>query len=108
MGKSIILCIIVLFCAAVFIAIGIWALVRKDPMHFWAGSAVRPEEICDIPAYNRANGTMWLVFGGIYFVLAFLSFLSPEAVGIALIVVTLAGIPILILLYERIYYKYKT
>ena len=36
--------------------ISLWAFRRKTPMHFWAGATVKPEEINDIPAYNRANG----------------------------------------------------
>ena len=38
------------------------AYKRRTPMHFRAGSTVDPEEIADIPAYNKANGKMWLAY----------------------------------------------
>lgn len=31
-------------------------------MWFWSVSPVEETEIADIPAYNRANGIMWIVF----------------------------------------------
>ena len=50
-------------CAAIFVVIGVWALCRKTPMHFWSGSTVSIAEIRDIRRYNRANGRMWILFG---------------------------------------------
>ena len=49
-----------IFCGLVFVSLGIWAFVRKTPMHFWAGSTVLPETITDVKKYNRANGFMWI------------------------------------------------
>lgn len=47
--------IIVWICALAFIAIGIYVLKRKTPMHFWSGTTVKVEEISDIKAYNKAK-----------------------------------------------------
>ena len=41
-------------CGVAFAAIGIWALCRKTPMHFWAGSTVSSESITDVKKYNLA------------------------------------------------------
>ena len=49
-------------CAALFLGIGIWANHRKTPMHFWAGTAIDPEDISDISSYNRENGSMWMIY----------------------------------------------
>lgn len=49
-------------CGAVFFGLGVWAGKRKTPMHFYAGRAVDPKSISDIPAYNRENSRMWKLF----------------------------------------------
>jgi len=53
---------IIWLCALGFGVIALWALLRKTPMTFWSGSTISPEEITDIPAYNRANAIMWGVY----------------------------------------------
>ena len=64
--KGIPMAVILWSCAAVFLGIGCWAARRRDPMHFWAGSTVRPQEIRDIPAYNRACARLWWSYGAVY------------------------------------------
>lgn len=39
---------IVLLCVLIFMGMGVWALIRKTPMHFWSGTTVKPETITDI------------------------------------------------------------
>lgn len=39
--------IIIGFCASIFIVIGIYALKKKTPMHFWAGTTVKSKEMDD-------------------------------------------------------------
>ena len=94
-------------CAALFTGIGIYAMRRKKPMHFYAGSEVKPWQILDIPAYNRANGWMWIVFSLIFWAAALLSLFDTPAAGILLVVGCLAGIPGLVIAYGRIYRRYK-
>ncbi len=50
------------FCSLIFGVIALWAFKRKDPMNFWSGITVRPEEIDDIPSYNRVNSLMWATY----------------------------------------------
>lgn len=50
----------------VFTGIGIFAWKRKKPMWFWSGSTVDESEIADIPAYNRANGIMWICYSAVF------------------------------------------
>jgi hypothetical protein len=52
----------------VFTGIGIFAWKRKKPMWFWSGSTVSENDILDIPAYNRANGIMWIVYSLVFWV----------------------------------------
>ena len=93
--------------AACFTGLGIYAWKRKKPMWFWSGSTVKASEISDVPAYNRANGVLWLCYSGVFWLAAILGFFAPEAAGVALAVGCVGGIPILILAYRRIYKKYK-
>ena len=77
-------------------------------MWFWSMPTVEEEEISDIPAYNRANGIMWIVFSIPLWLSAFLG--SRHAI-ISLILIILScviGLPILMIVYKRIYAKYKS
>ena len=99
--------ICVWLCAAIFIVIGIWALCRKIPMQFWSGSTVSATKIRDVRRYNRANGRMWILFGvGMAFI-GFLSFWSVAAAAVFVFLYTLGGIPVLIVVYGKIYRKYQ-
>lgn len=94
-------------CAIPMWAIALWAFKRSTPMHFWAGSTVKPEEIRDILAYNRANGIMWLVYGtGLFLsgIIGMFHILTGVAIMIA---VCVPGTGILFWNYYRIYNKYK-
>ena len=99
--------IIMIPCAAAFTGIGVYAMKRKKPMWFWSGSEVKPYEIRDIPAYNRANGWMWIGYALGFWAAAALSLLNVPAAGILTAVWCLGGIPVLVLVYNRIYRKYK-
>lgn len=95
-------------CGLVFIAIGIYALKRKSPMHFWAGTTVKSDEISDIKAYNKANGIMWLIYGSGYIVSGLLALTSSVFIGtIISLALSVPGIIVLIIVYTRIYNKYK-
>ena len=61
MAGAIIWCVCVLGCAVLFCGIGVYAERSEKPMHFWSGSEVKPEEISDIPSYNRENARMWWI-----------------------------------------------
>lgn len=88
----------------VFVGIGIYSFKRKTPMHFWAGSTVKSEEISDIKAYNRANGVMWIAYG-----LSFLliPLLGSMVGGIVIAILSPFMIVGMVLCYRCIYNKYK-
>ena len=90
-----------------FTGLGIFAWRRKKPMWFWSGSEVSEDEISDVPAYNRANGIMWLAFSGVFWVSAVLGIFKVSAAGVTVAVGCFAGIPVLVFVYSRIYAKYK-
>ena len=107
MGNSIVWLIIMVPCSALFTGIGIYAWKRKKPMWFWSGSTVDEKEISDIPAYNRANGIMWICFSLIYWTAAVLGIFSARAAGPVIAVGTLVGIVGLIVAYKAIFQKYR-
>ncbi len=91
-----------------FIGIGIYSLKRKTPMHFWSGSTVKPEEISDIYAYNKANGIMWIVYELSYLLILPLGFVFGEVMSnIIITILATFGLVALIICYKLIYKKYK-
>ena len=94
-------------CALVFGLIALWAYRRPDPMHFWSGSTIKPETITDIPAYNRANGIMWVIYAVVFIILGILSFYSVIMAAIAMGIVCVPGTGILIYAWMRIHKKYS-
>ena len=99
--------VITLGMAVLFCGIGVYARRRTKPMWFWSGSTVKEEEITDIPAYNKANGNMWILFSLWYWVSGFLYILSPVAAMIVMVTGSTVGMIPLIICYNRIYAKYK-
>ena len=60
-GATIIMGISLGFCALVMIVIGVRQMKSETPVGFYTGErAVKPEEITDIPAWNRKHGIMWI------------------------------------------------
>ncbi|MCR5230841.1 MAG: hypothetical protein K6D03_12020 [Solobacterium sp.] len=107
MGSTIVFLFIMIPCSLLFTFLGIYAWNRREPMWFWSGTSVKSEEISDVPAYNRANGIMWIAFSGIFWLSVIMGFFSPKTAGL----VMLAGIPaggiMLVFAYSRIYEKYR-
>ena len=105
--KSVLWFAIMALCGAVFTGIGIYARKRKQPMWFWSGSGVKEAEIADVPAYNRANGRMWITFSLPFWLSAFLGFWREIAAVVLTVANCIIGIPVLVIVYLRIYAKYK-
>ena len=99
--------IIMLPVSLLFTGLGIYAWRRKKPMWFWSGSTVEESEITDVPAYNRANGIMWLAFSAIFWASTILGCLRMKTGGIVMLAGCALCIPILPFVYGRIYRKYK-
>ena len=99
--------IIMIPISLLFTGIGIYAWRRKKPMWFWSGSTVKESEISDVAAYNRANGIMWLVFSLILWGSTVLGAMNMKAGGNLLIAGCLIGVPILPIVYGKIYRKFK-
>ncbi len=104
---SIVFLIIMVPVSLLFTGIGVYAWRRKKPMWFWSGSTVEEDEISDVAAYNRANGIMWLVFSLLMWASAILGAINMKMGGIVLIAGCMVGVPILPIVYGRIYKKYK-
>ena len=97
-----------LFCSITFVAISIWARKRTSPMHFYSGTSIDPRTVSDIPAYNKANAKMWMIFSipfMLSLVLNLLAFFIPMLFVVSVILVALdctAGIAWLMIEYNRI------
>ena len=76
-------------------------------MWFWSGSTVDKKDITDVPAYNRANGIMSLCYSAVFWIAAILGMFRQELAGVFLAVGCLAGIPVLVIVYRKIYAKLK-
>lgn len=105
--KRVIWLVIMIPLATLFSGIGIYAWKRKKPMWFWSGSTVDEKDITDVPAYNRANGIMWLCYSAVFWIAAILGIFRQELAGVFLAVGCLAGIPVLVIAYRKIFEKYK-
>ena len=107
MGNNIIWLVIMIPVSLVFTALGIYAWRRKQPMWFWSGSTVNESEISDIPAYNRANGMMWLAFSAVLWISTILGAMNMKAGGIILLAGSFLGVVLLPVVYGRIYRTYR-
>ena len=67
--------------SALLTGIGIFTLRRQKPMWFWSGTEVRAEEIADVPAYNRANGVMWIAYSAVFWLSTLLGLFDMRAAG---------------------------
>ena len=99
--------IIVGGCAALFLGIGIYAYRLKTPMWFWSGTAVKAEDITNVPAYNKANGRMWMLYSLWYWASGFVYAVSPLAAVVILMVGSTVGAIGLRFAYRHIEKKYK-
>lgn len=108
MGENIVLLVSIMPVVIIFLGIGIYSFKKKTPMHFWAGTVVKPEEIKDIKAYNKANGIMWIVYGLSYLLVIPMEILFEDVAYIFISILALPGLIILVLCYNHIYIKYKS
>ena len=100
------LLIITLAVAVLFTAMGVFAWRREKPMWFWIGPDSAPASLPDGPAYNRANGKMWLVYSLIFWLSAPVCLVDDVAGGLLMAILALAGLPVLAAVYKKIYGKY--
>ena len=107
MAGTIIWCLTVFGCAALFLGLGIYAKQLKKPMWFWAGSEVDPKTITDVKAYNAENARMWMRYSAWYWVSGFAWFWS-EGIALAVMITgSTVGIGFLIYTFLKIEKKYK-
>ena len=99
--------IIMIPVSLLFTGIGIYAWRRRKPMWFWSGTTVKESEITDTAAYNRANGIMWLVFSLLMWISTILGAVSMKTGGLVLIAGCAVGVPLMPIVYGKIYRKYK-
>ena len=76
-------------------------------MWFWSGSSVKENEISDIRAYNHANGVMWIVYSLVLCASSLAGFWNGTAALTLIILAMVVGLPALMMVYQRIYKKYR-
>lgn len=94
-------------CVLIFTGLGLYARFSDRPVAFYTGTVIKPETIRDIRAYNRAVSRMWFGYalpyalsGGVYFINVW--------AGVSLLVgASTIGVIIVILVWEKIYRKYR-
>ena len=94
-------------CSALLTGFGIYAWNRKKPMWFWSGSSVKENEISDVRAYNHANGVMWIVYQLVLWTASIEGFWNGTAALTLIILAMVVGLPALMMVYQRIYKKYR-
>ena len=99
--------IVMIPCCMLLSGTGVFSWARKKPMWFWSGSTVKESDIADIPAYNRANGRMWIAFSVPLWLSTFLGLSNGIAALILLALDGVIGLPAMMVIYQRIYAKYK-
>ena len=107
MAHAWIFMLIMIPCAALMTGIGVYAWRREKPMWFWSGTEVKPEEITDIRAYNRANGIMWICYSLFFWAAALISNWSGMAAGVVVLVGGVFGSLGMIVAFQRIYHRYS-
>ena len=99
-------------CAALFVGIALHGRKKQSPMGFWAGIPVDSRSVQDIPAYNRENSNLWLIYSIPYWLSGGMSFFfgaGDHVVIISVAILALACFPGILLLvrhYRRIERKY--
>lgn len=94
-------------CAVFFFCLGLYAVRRRKPMWFWAGSEVSEESIANVQAYNRENGRMWKLYSVPFWIAGILYFYCPVGALILLILACSLGIGWLIRYYKRIEQRHR-
>lgn len=94
-------------CSALMTGFGIYAWNRKKPMWFWSGSSEKEIEVSDVRAYNHANGVMWIVYSLVLWAASIAGFWNGTAALTLIVLAIVVGLPALMMVYQRIYKKYK-
>lgn len=107
MAETIIWSIVTFGCGLLFYFIGVFACRKDKPMWFYAGSEVDSSQITNVKKYNKANGLMWKLYSLCYFVSGIIYFFN-DILGVILMVSSATiGIIFLVIIYNKIYNKYK-
>lgn len=109
--EHIIVCVIFGLVALIMIAIGVSNFKSIEPVGFYSGvEPPSPEEITDIPAYNKKHGWMWVVYGIGFIICGILSFLTNSELVFTLVscVFAVGGIFLLMIGHTCLEKKYHT
>lgn len=83
----------------IFLGFGISSFKSKKPVGFWAN--VKPPEIENVKAYNRAVGKLWCVFAVVLALLGFPFFVAEQ--NSPLFFITLVGVMLEVIVVAVVY-----
>ena len=108
-GATIIMGISLGFCALVMIVIGVRQMKSETPVGFYTGErAVKPEEITDIPAWNRKHGIMWITIGILFVIVWIVGLFADGMISLILMIaVTVLCIPGILLYHHLLTKRYR-
>ena len=108
MEENIVFWVVIFVTSVPIFGMAIFAFLKKTPVHFYAGTTVKAEEITDVKKYNRANGILWLGYGlGLILSAYFLASNEGSLGSIVFIAYIFLGLLVLLLVYRKIYDKYR-
>jgi hypothetical protein len=100
--------IISLVISGVMLTLAFISFKKKEPMLFWVGSAIKSDDLTDIPAYNKANGWMWFVFSLTFLFSGVLGLFNGIIGSTLLLIMCMSGAPLMMICYQLIYLKFKS
>lgn len=108
-AESVICLVIYALVALIMICIGIFQLKSKEPVAFYSGEKPpKIEAVTDIKAWNRKHGLMWLVYGIIILISAFVVNLIGDSIWSAILLVGGITLPLIFMVWyhHRLKNKY--
>lgn len=82
-------CVLINFvCAAIFSLLAYSCFISRRPVSFWSGEKITKEQVTNVRMYNKANGVLWSIYSGFYWIASVCGFVST-AVSIVITIVAL-------------------
>ena len=94
------------FCGAIMVLVGISCFKRRTPVNFWSGTEVKKEEVTNVKKYNFANGVMWCIYSGFFWIACFAAIFNSTVSVVFLILGCTVGIAGLLIGYGWIKRRY--
>ena len=86
-------CVFINFvCAAIFSLLAYSCFISRRPVSFWSGEKISKDQVTSVKKYNFANGVLWSVYSGFYWIASICGFVSTSISMIITIIALTVGI----------------